>query len=263
MKKRTGDTVWATDGPVGSVDQFFFDDEHWAVRYLVVDTGKWLPGRRVLISPYLIHGVDWNARAVLLSIRKAAVRNSPDIDTDRPVSRQKEAEYLRYYGFPYYWGGAALWGPVPYPGGFAVASDAWARARVRDAAAEPLEPGDSHLRSTREVIGYHLHASDGEIGHVEDFLVEEGSWAIRYIVIDTSNWWFGKKVVISPGWIRDVSWRESKVYVDVERQAVKEAPEYDAAAVVTREWEHDYFAHFGREPYWTDENPLERRSLRP
>jgi hypothetical protein len=243
--------VVAADGPIGHVDQFFFDDEKWAIRYLVVDTGNWLPGRRVLISPFSIRSIDWSAGTVSLAITRGMVQSSPDIDTHKPVSRQQEIAYLGYYGYPYYWGGAGLWGPGPYPAGVAAADAAEARAHVEAELEDARAKGDSHLRSSKEVIGYHLHATDGELGHVEDFLVEDDSWAIRYIVVDTRNWWFGKKVLVSPEWIREVSWNHKKVYVDLTRQSVKGAPEYDSAAHLDRQWEADYYAHYRRRPYWT------------
>jgi len=258
IKSLSGSSIWAADGRIGSVDEFLFDDERWAVRYLVVDTGKWLPGRRVLISPFSIHSIDWSTGTVALSTTRTVVKSSPDIDTDKPVSRQKEAEYLRHYGFPYYWGGVGLWGPVPYPAGLAAARAAWAQARMRDADYQSVDEGDAHLRSSKEVIGYHLQASDGELGHVEDFLVEDETWVIRYIVVDTSNWWFGNKVLIPPPWIRVISWHDRKVYVDVTRGVVKHAPRHDAVDRVTRRWERDYFVHFGRQPYWSDERPREQ-----
>lgn len=253
----------AIDGEIGSVDEVFFDDERWTVRYLVVDTGKWLPGRRVLISPFSVRSVDWTAGTVSLSISRGMVKSSPDVDTHKPVSQQQEVEYLLYYGYPYYWGGAGLWGPGPYPAGLAAANAAEARTRIEEELEEARAKGNQHLRSSKEVLGYHLQATDGELGHVEDFLVEDDSWAIRYIVVDTSNWWFGKRVLVSPEWIREVSWSDNKVYVDLTRQSVKSAPEYDSAAHLDRQWEADYHAHHRRRPYWMpadDPASTERRS---
>jgi hypothetical protein len=245
--------VVATDGAIGSVDQFFFDDERWTIRYLVVDTGRWLPGRRVLISPFSIRTVDWSAGTVSLSITRGMVKSSPDIDTHKPVSRQQEIAYLRHYGYPHYWGSAGLWGLGPYPAGLA-ANAADARVRVEGELEEAPTPGDSHLRSSKEVIGYHLQATDGELGHVKDFLVEDETWAIRYIVVDTSKWWFGKKkMLVSPEWIREVSWSHKKVFVDLRRESVRQAPEYDSAAHLNRQWEADYYARYRRRRYWTRE----------
>jgi hypothetical protein len=163
------------------------------------------------------------------------VKSSPDIDTHKPISRQHEADYLRHFGYPYYWGGAGLWGPGPYPGDLVAANIAEAQARVEAEQAEARARGDSHLRSSKEVIGYHLQATDGELGHIEDFLVDDQSWAIRYIGVDTRNWWFGRNVLVAPEWIREVSWEHRKVYVDLTRQSVKAAPEYDSVAHIDRQ----------------------------
>jgi hypothetical protein len=244
--------IVASDGQIGTVDEFFFDDERWVVRYLVVDTGKWLPGRRVLLSPISIRGVDRIAGHVLLSITRDMVKGSPDLANRKPVSRLHEAEYLRYYGYPIYWGAAGLWGPGPYAAGLAAVDTAETRAHAQAALEEARARGDAHLRSSKEVIGYHLHATDGELGHLADFLVEDDSWATRYAVVNTSNWWLGKSVLVSPDWIREVSWDEEKVYVEVTRQSVKEAPEYDSATHLDRQWEADYHAHYRRRPYWSD-----------
>ena len=256
--------IVATDGAIGHVDQFFFDDERWTVRYLVAGTGKRLPGRRVLISPFSIRHVDWTAGEVSLSITRGMVKSSPDVDTHKPVSRQQEADYLRYYGYPFYWAGAGLWGPGAYPAGLAAESAADAQALAKAEQEEASARGDSHLRSSKEVVGYHLQAADGELGHVEDFLVEDDSWTIRYIVVDTSNWSFGKHILVPPDWIRKVSWPQKKVHVDLTRETVKGAPEYDAAIHLDRQWEADYYAHHRRPPYWgarTKDGSSERREL--
>ena len=244
--------VVATDGAIGHVDDLYFDDEQWTIRYLVVDTASWRLGRNVLISPVLIRDIDWNHRVIALSIDRDLVRNSPDIDTHKPISRQHETEYLRYYQYPPYWGGVSLWGAAITPAAMGYAS-----AIAASVDREPLasrerrrSPRDSHLRSTGDVIGYHIQASDGELGHVDDFLVDEETWAIRYAVVDTSNWWFGKKVLVATDWIANVSWEHSKVVVDVRRQTLKDAPPYDPHMVIDREWESRYFAHHDRLGYW-------------
>src|SRR5262245_39640155 len=206
-----GTTIAATDGEIGSVQDVYFDDVSWTIRYLVVDTGVWLPGRQVLISPRAIHpGTSDNGVPVALT--RHQVENSPSIDVDMPVNRLYEEEYSRYYGYPYYWTGPQRWGATPYPG----VNPNQPSGAVRDAM--PSD-GDPHLRSARDVMDYYIEATDGDIGHVEDFLVDDQAWAIRYLVVDTRNWWPGKKVVISPEWIKRVSWRDSRVYVDMTRDA--------------------------------------------
>lgn len=254
-----GREIRATDGEIGSVDQFFFDDETWTVRYLVVDTGHWVPGRQVLISPISL-GTAWVAEGLNVSLTREQIKNSPGIDTDKPVSREHETEHLDYYGYPIYWGGGGLWGLGPYPAGLITRRGYPNRAGVATgyAAAPARQPetarrerqGDPHLRTTQAVIGYYIEARDGDIGHVEDFLIDDETWAIRYMVVDTVNWWPGKKVVVAPQWIERVSWEESKVHVDLTRESIKGAPEFDATALVNREYEHSLYDYYGRPKYW-------------
>jgi hypothetical protein len=243
--------IRAIDGDIGAVHQLYFDDETWGIRYLVVDTGGWLGGRRVLISPFSITRTDWDAKRLDVALTKKQVENSPDIDTHQPVSRQHEAAYLGYFGFPYYWGGPFLWGTAYYPTGVAVPTTLSAETlpdRIR------RESTDSHLRSTEAITGYHIEAADGEIGHVDGFVVDDEAWAIRYIEVATRNWLPGKKVLVSPAWIERVSWHDSKVYVDLSREAIRNGPEYIASRPITREYENRLYFHYGRPPYWRHES---------
>lgn len=253
-----GYQIVATDGEIGSVDDFYFDDEAWTVRYLVVDTGKWLPDRRVLVSPIAINPADSVARTLPVSLTRTQVKSSPGIEKDLPVSQQQEIEFSRYYGYPYYWSGAALWGPAPYPAGALAATPGFTGP---PADVEPAH-GDRHLRSCREVTGYHLRATDGELGHVEDLLLDDLDWAIRYIVVDTRNWWFGQKVVIVPEWMNSIDWAQREVRVDVTRDEVKSAPPYDEVTHVNRQWETDYYAHHKQPPYWISDVQARRIKAR-
>ncbi len=241
-----GFAIRATDGELGTVDQLYFDDETWAIRYLTVETG-WLGGRRVLISPISVIQTDWQAKRLDVALTKKQVEYSPNIDTNKPVSRQHEIAYSGYYGYPYYWGGPFLWGPAYYPGGVMTAP--------KDPIADMIqkESTDSHLRSTKAVTGYHIEASDGEIGHVDGFIVDDEAWAIRYIEVATRNWWPGKKVLVSPAWIERVSWEDSKVYVALKRETIKSGPEHVDFTPITREYEDRLHAHYGRAPYWLHE----------
>ena len=239
--------IRATDGELGTIDQLYFDDERWAIRYLMVETGGWLGGRRVLISPMSVTHLDWDSKRLNVALTKKQVEHSPDIDTHKPVSRQHEAQYLGYYGYPYYWGGPYLWGPAFYPAGLTSQASTSAQTmadRVRK------ESTDSHLRSTEAVTGYNIEAADGEIGHVDGFVVDDEVWAIRYIEVATRNWWPGKKVLVSPAWIKRVSWTESKVDVGLSRETIKNGPEYIESRPITREYENRLYAHYGRPPYW-------------
>jgi hypothetical protein len=254
--------IRATDGVIGQVKDLYFDDKAWVIRYLVVDTGSWLSSRKVLISPIAIGHPNWAEKVLPVSITKEQVKNSPAIDTDKPVSRQHETMYSGYYGYPYYWGGAGLWGAGMYPGvlmtGYAgLGKPPVVRPEVEDANARSQaarhQDDDPHLRSSEAVKGYHIRASDGDIGHAQGLLVDEETWAIRYIIVDTSNWWLGHQVLIPPQWIQGVSWRDAKVSVNLTQQAVKDAPPYDAAAQLDRKQESRIYKHYGRPGYWEND----------
>jgi len=237
--------IRAVDGELGTASQLYFDDESWTIRYLTVDTGGWLGGRHVLISPYSIIHTDWQARRVDVSLTKKQVEDSPDIDTHRPVSRQHEIEHLGYYGYPNYWGGPYLWGPTYSPMSMAIP----ATGSVEGTAAR-VTSADSHLRSTHGLSSYDIQTLDGELGHVKNFILDDESWEIRYLEVATRNWLPGKTVMVSPAWIEGVSWADGKVYVGLSRESIKSAPEYNESMPITREYESLLYFHYGRPPYW-------------
>jgi sporulation protein YlmC with PRC-barrel domain len=250
VKDLRGYAIRATDGVIGHVDDFYFDDEAWAIRYLVVETGRWLPDRQVLISPISIGHPDWSAQLLPVSLTKAQVKASPDIDTKQPVSRQHEAMYHRYFGYPFYWGGGGIWGMGAYPGSL-TAEDAIEAEMMPTRSATIRMPADYHLRSCRDLVGHHIAASDGEIGHVQDLLVDDHTWAIRYLIVNTSQWWGEHQVLIAPPWIESVNSEDQKVKVLLSRDSVKGAPVYDPAAQLDREQEQAMYEHYGRPGYWT------------
>ncbi len=247
----TDSTVTASDGSIGKVTEAFFDDQSWAVRYLVVDAGTWLEGREVLISPYAVRQPMDADKEIHVTLTREQVRNSPDVDTQRPVSRQHERETMGYYGYPYYWGGGGLWGigalPVlpPYPG-------TAAEMEVDDALrAEENRQEDSHLRSSVAVAGYDIQATDESIGHVKDFIVDDLSWAIRYLVVDTRNWWpGGRKVLIATHWIDHIDWATRTVSVKLTREQVRNSKPYDETRHVDRDYETLLHDSYGRPGYW-------------
>ncbi len=246
-------TIGATDGEIGHIKDFFFDDQAWVVRYLVVETGSWLLSRKVLISPFAVGEPDWAHKRLPVGISKEQVKNSPDIDTEKPVSRQHEMHYMDYYGYPYYWGGTGLWGdglyyPFMASTGYSDADIPYAREHKTGTSTE-----NPHLRSAKEVIGYHIHASDGDIGHVEGLLVDEDTWAIRYMVVNTSNWWLGHPVLIAPEWITKVSWEDASVTVNLQQLAVKNCPRFDTTEKLNREQEVDFYRYYNRTGYWVNE----------
>jgi uncharacterized protein YrrD len=261
-----GYSIGATDGLIGKVDDVYFDDNRWAVRYLVADTGGWLSDRKVLITPISIGQPDWLSRMLPVTLTKKQVEHSPSIDTHKPVSRQHEAAYMEYYGYPFYWSGDSLWGIGAYPGHLslpaAIKTDLKKANRKKQKATNAGGHRlDHHLRSSSEAIGHHVQATDGEIGHVSDFLIDDLTWAIRYLVVNTSNWWLGHKVLIAPNWIGDVSWSDAKVHVNVTQKAVQKAPAYDADAVLDRQREDAIHKHYGRQAYWELEPVTELMDL--
>lgn len=247
----TGSKVIATDGEIGHVKEAYFDDQAWTIRYLVVDTGNWLSGRDVLISPYAVTQPLGSGKIIDVSLTRKKVNDSPNIDTHQPVSRQHEREYSSYYTFPEYWGGAELWYmsalpllPDPLP--TSVESEAECAAREAQVPAE-----DVHLRSSANVTGYEIQASDDSIGHVRDFIFDDESWAIRYLVVDTRNWWpGGKKVLLATHWIDSIDWADKTVFTKLTREQVKNSPAYEEAAPLNRDYEkrlHDAYSRIG---YW-------------
>jgi hypothetical protein len=249
-----GFSVTGSDGPIGEVRDCYFDDHSWTIRFFVVETGAWLGGRKVLISPIAIHGSDWAGKALSVSVTQKQVKNSPDVDTSKPVSRQHEVEQFGYYGYPYYWGEGNLWGVGPRPGmslagyeSVALPAERQARTGFVDSQVK-LHRGrgdDPHLRSCRAIENYHIHATDGDIGHVESLLANDEAWAIRYLIVNTSDWWLGHQVLVAPPWIADISWLNATVSIDLTRQAVKDAPAYDAKALPNPEQERGLLEHYG------------------
>jgi uncharacterized protein YrrD len=214
-----GGPVLALDGEVGTIRDFYFDDEMWTVRYMVVDTGAWLPGRQVLLSMWALHAPDWEQRRVPVRLTREQIRKSPDVSTQRPVSRSNEAKSLGYYGYPPYWGGPALWGPVPAPAlGTLPPPPPFPVHQIEESDEE------NHLRSCREVTGYHLRASDGEIGHVDDLLIDAHTWRIEHLLVDTSNLIGGRHVAVPAANVESIAWAEGLVHVTLSKDAVANSP---------------------------------------
>ena len=229
------------DSELGHIEDFYFDDHFWTIRYLVADTGTWLAERQVLVSPHALTAVDPKENFIALDLTKKQIEDSPSLDCDEPVSRQFEEEYYKYYGWPAYWSGSLAWGQYSYV----------PREHERSTGTNPGgKAWDRHLRSANAVTGYYIQASDGEIGHIEDFVIDDETWTIRYLIVDTRNWWPGKKVLVAPEWIKDVSWDESKVFLDLPRDAVRRSPEYTAESLPTRDYEIGLHRHYERPGYW-------------
>jgi sporulation protein YlmC with PRC-barrel domain len=233
VKDLRGYAIRATDGVIGTVDDFYFDDKDWGIRYLVVDTARRPSGGKVLIDVSAIGSPDGMTQELPVSLTKTQVEHSPDIDTRRPVSRH-ETEYFGTYGYPYYWSGAGLWGMGAYPGGLTAAGRIEEELRA-NRTRDTRTSDDGHLRSSNAVTGYRIEATDGCIGHVEDLRVDDYTWAICHLLVNTSNWWGGRRVLVAPQWIEDVNWSKATVSVDLTRQAIKDAPSYDSARQLSHE----------------------------
>jgi uncharacterized protein YrrD len=229
-----GYSLQATDGEIGKLVEFYFDDETWTIRYLIVKTGNWLSGRKVLISPGALIKTETRSDSFPVALTKEQIRNSPNIETDKPVSRQHEIELYGYYPWQSYWGsgtygGGGIWGTTSaYP------------VIEEKVINEPDQDGkradeDIHLRSTLEVSNYHIHANDGEIGHVKDFIMDDQTWQLAYLVVDTHNWIAGKKVLIAVGRIKKLEWENAKIYVDVSVESVKRSTVYNESAFTVSE----------------------------
>jgi hypothetical protein len=243
LNKIMGYRLLARDGDIGKCKDFLFDDHRWAVRYMVADTGTWLSDRKVLISPISLGEPDWVSRRFPVDLTREQIESSPPLREAEPVSRQYEEQLFNYHHWPYYWAADSLWAfsdfPGTYPGEGPEKPDL-----------TRTHPPDAGLRSADEVEGYSVSATDGDIGHVDDFIVDDASWAIRYIVVRLGSRLSGRKVLLSPDWIRSVDWPGKKVVVDVIRERVKNAPEYDPSEPVNREHEVVLYDYYGRPHYW-------------
>lgn len=248
FKDPTKFKVEATNGSIGHLHSLLFDEQSWIVRYLVVDTGALLPGRKVLLPPSIFG--DLTGQVFPVALTREQVKNSPEIDTELPVSRQQEMELHNHFDWTPYWTGSFST--------LTTATVPEVEKAARQAGAEPgagkAEDTDNnpHLRSTRAVINYRISAEDGDIGHVEDFIVDDADWLIRYLVVDTRNWLPGKKVIIPPDWIKHFSWDKAEISVNVTQEAIEKSPEFDpdAPAPVNRDYETLLYDYYDRSKYW-------------
>jgi sporulation protein YlmC with PRC-barrel domain len=253
VKTLKGYKLHSLDGEIGKVKDLYFDDRYWAIRYLVADSGNWLSGRQVLISPYALRAVNKEERNIAINLTKKQIEDSPPLDSDKPVSRQFEEDYHGYYGYVPYWYGPFMWGYYPYiERDRDIVREREERRRAEESAQAEREKWDPHLRSTNAVSGYHIQASDGEIGHIEDFIIDDEKWAIRYLIINAQNWWPGKEVLVSPKWTERISWNDSKIFINLTRETIKQSPEYTETSPLTRDYEIGLHKHYNRQGYWVE-----------
>lgn len=243
-----GSAIQATDGRIGWVDDTLFDDQSWKIRWLVIKTGTWLPGRKVLVHPSAIQQADFASDVLTVALSKSQVEASPGLGQDEPVSRRMESRVFDYYGWNPYWGPNVF----PQNGLTSIAksplsSPVRGDTALREAGNREIDQqdGDPHLRSVAEVTGYHIHATDGTVGHIENLLFDDASWGIRYIVVDTKNWWPGQHVLLSPYAVRRIDWADREIAIDASREVVKGSPPWDPATMIDRAYEQRLHTYYG------------------
>jgi sporulation protein YlmC with PRC-barrel domain len=257
-----GHTLLAQDGEIGRIEDLYFDEQEWTVRYLVVNTGGWFSRRQVLISPTAVGELHPTRNQLTVSLTRQQVKNSPPADENRPVSRQYEQELHTFYGWEPYWMqvgysrniASALNTPVE-PGVPGLTGSVFVPSPGTTIPSESREPNtavtpDSHLHSLKEVTGYHIHASDGEIGHVQTITIDDANWVVLYLVVDTGNWLPGKKVMLALEWIDQIDWRNHQVHVSLRRATIADSPEYDPDNSLNRDYEKVLYDYYGRPGYW-------------
>ncbi|MFP4066411.1 MAG: PRC-barrel domain-containing protein [Spirochaetaceae bacterium] len=243
--------ILATDGEIGRTKYFLFDDEDWAVRYTVVQTGSWINRKTVLVSPIFLTGIRWEQHQITVNLTKEQVRHSPDLDAKQPISRKDEREYYRYYKTPAYWTGYGLWGTGMHPEDVLALSGSGHARPQNPISVSEQEDTQTHLRSTAAMEGFSVFANRGEVGKIADFIFDEKTWAIRYLVVSTGRILSqGRRVLLSPRWTKDVSWRRRQVFVDLENTKIDEAPEYTPEQPVTPEYEQELLSYYGRVAPW-------------
>jgi uncharacterized protein YrrD len=251
----SGYTIKGTDGEIGKVEEFYFDDHTSTIRYMVVKTGGWFSGKRVLISPEAFQKAEWESKTFSVNLTLNEIKNSPDIDTEKPVSDQHEELMRRYYAWPSYYGyrmyglnGLGMLNDIGW--GYSEFGESAVEKEIQEMKAIEHVNDNSHLRSTQEVIGYDIHATDGSIGEVEDFIVEDTTWKIHFLVVETGNWFSEKKVLISPMWIKNVKWQEQEITINHSKDEVKNSPEYDSSQPINDLYEHSLNDYYRKENYY-------------
>jgi sporulation protein YlmC with PRC-barrel domain len=229
LRSMIGYGIQATDGDLGKVDDFYFDDETWTIHYMIAETGSWLSERKVLVSLFVLKKPQWETKTFLVNLTTVQVRNSPNIDTKRPVYRQHEIKLHEFYQWPQYW-------PGVYGGTFGITPQPLFEMPLLHEVNVSERDDNPHLRSVRQVADYHIHATDGEIGHVEDFIIDDKKWVIHYLVVDIGNWLPGRKVLISPKKIKNVNWADASVYLNLSRESVKNCPEFEPSRIIHRDY---------------------------
>jgi sirohydrochlorin ferrochelatase len=239
----------ALDGEIGRCKDFLFDSERWALRYLIADTGKWIPRRKVLVSPVSLGHANHAERRLHVHLTRAEIEAAPPLGDGEPITRSHEVAFARHYGFPFYWAGASLWGFAATPYELRQPEDS--RAPEPSGRAFPPRSSDdlerdSNIYSVGEVLGFRVAATDGDLGGISDFIVDDDTWALDYVVVDTHPFWPGRRVLLAPSWIRSLDWHTKRAAVDLTRKQVEGSPPFDPAMPVNRRYEERLYDYYGR-----------------
>lgn len=212
--------IHATDGDIGGCQDILIDDEQWIVRYVVADTNTWLPlSRKVVISPVSIDNIDTEAQTISVTLTKEALKNSPSLEHHQPISRKYESLLYKYFGYGYYWTGPGAWGEYAHP---LELVDNYALEHAK------LDETSTHLRSCDELTGYTVTLSDGQEGHVDDFIIQLPMWSLSHLVINLNDWLpGGKRVKIDCRHITGVDWVAHTVELDISKKELEGATAAD------------------------------------
>lgn len=238
IKELIGYNIRGKDDYIGLTTDFYFDDLHWVIRYLVADVGVWQPNRKVLLSPYVIKNTEWETSEIEIRLTKAQVENSPEVDTDKPVSRQQETDLVDYFKWPIYWSVKGIAGET--------AAETLVNMSANEEAGNEEADYDSHLRSVNEVLGYQVEAKNGAVGYIDDLIIDLQQWTINYLVIDTGSLLSSKTVLVAASWIDEFAWSVSKVFVNLTKESIEEGPEYSPNTPINSDLKQQLYDFHGR-----------------
>jgi uncharacterized protein YrrD len=234
VKGITSFNLGAIDGEIGTVKEIYFDDQNWILRYLIVKTGNFFKEKSILISTQALLAPDWDKQIFATNLTLDQIKNSPDIDTDKPVYRQQEVTLYDHFPWDIYW---AL-GLMPLEDSVEIAISQ--KENERNSKADP------HLRSSDKVIGYSINTIDTELGHVKDLIIDTDSWKILFIVIKTGHWFSGKEILLPISSVSEIDWLASQVKVETTLKEIQQCAEFDAGAAVNEEYEIVHRDYSGR-----------------
>ncbi|MFN2341110.1 MAG: PRC-barrel domain-containing protein [Halanaerobium sp.] len=254
LKNLEGFKIHGKDGDLGKVKDFYFDQQRFVLRYVVVDTGNWLKHHKILISTDSFEKINYEQEEIIVNLTAEKLEAGPRIDKNKPVSKVMEEKVVKHFDWPIYWTSPHPSDGPPIEAGSMIRENIFDFDNLTDAEKQAEEEEiDSNLRSLKEVRGYHIQAEDKEFGHLEDLFVDEENWLIRYLLIDTRNILPGKDVLIAPEWLRNISWNQEKIFVNKTKEEIKSAPEYreeKSDYLVHRDYEEDLYDHYDETKYW-------------